>query len=187
MDSEFTQWICDLKSRYHRTQVKAAIKVNSDFEFCWTDAYNGLIWKDSHNDTKSVSNNDVGTAGSEKTTDDKNPGTKVNEGITEDKDYSNCKAIRALSLGKVSQTKKKIIIRIKNDTRGKKLKLILRQKYRTKNGKNKYRRLVIKTDKSKAVIKKRRRIKGKFLSGKKIQILLQQKNRVISRKTIGPW
>ena len=30
MDSEFTQWICDLKSRYHRTQIKAAIKVNSE-------------------------------------------------------------------------------------------------------------------------------------------------------------
>ena len=30
MDSEYTKWLCDLKDRYHRTQVKAAVKVNSE-------------------------------------------------------------------------------------------------------------------------------------------------------------
>lgn len=30
MDSEYTQWLCDLKLRYHKAQVKAAVKVNSE-------------------------------------------------------------------------------------------------------------------------------------------------------------
>lgn len=30
MDSEYTQWICEIKARYHRSQVKAAFKVNSE-------------------------------------------------------------------------------------------------------------------------------------------------------------
>ncbi len=30
MDSEYIQWICNLKARYHKTQIKTAVKVNSE-------------------------------------------------------------------------------------------------------------------------------------------------------------
>ena len=30
MDSEYTKWISELKERYHKSQIKAAVKVNSE-------------------------------------------------------------------------------------------------------------------------------------------------------------
>ena len=37
LDSEYTQWICEIKDRYRRTQVKAAVKVNAEqLMFNWS-------------------------------------------------------------------------------------------------------------------------------------------------------
>lgn len=30
LDSDYVQWICDIKERFRNTQIKAAIKVNSE-------------------------------------------------------------------------------------------------------------------------------------------------------------
>lgn len=30
LDSDYRQWLSDLKSRYHRIQIKAALKINSE-------------------------------------------------------------------------------------------------------------------------------------------------------------
>ena len=37
LDNEYTDWICDIKNRYRRSQVKAAVKVNSEMLlFYWS-------------------------------------------------------------------------------------------------------------------------------------------------------
>ena len=36
LDSEYTQWIAEVKDRYRRAQIKAAVKVNSEqLRFNW--------------------------------------------------------------------------------------------------------------------------------------------------------
>ena len=44
MDSEYIQWICDLKARYHKTQIKTAVKVNSEQLLFLTGSLDETLW-----------------------------------------------------------------------------------------------------------------------------------------------
>ncbi len=75
----------------------------------------------------------------------------------------------------VKKTKNKITVTLKNLPKTGRLKLVLRQKYKTKSGKTKYKSYTLKANGKTLVIPKSRL--KRFTKGKKIQILLKWKNK----------